>query len=387
MRLTAIDSESLDRTIAELIASTDDVRVLSLAAGATYPNVSIVLPFTGDSRYDGIRIVGNRTKLIGRADEHLLHIGRGWDAVADAQWSMPKIKGVELSGIDFDIRGNGVVFDFTDRGVVSDCSFADSPREALITSGGGSSRNTSVSQCRAVNCGNGWSAGGLAAFNLNGAGDRLEYSTARNCGSGVETGGTGVMVSHCSFSSARLLVGSAVHGCSDVSIANCDFQDSQIEVGNGVGKLSDFRLLNSVCVDSPVCWLNAKPANKVTAPDLPFSDRRSLVAGNTFLGHGGTYQQALRLTNWSTEIPTMPLDFVGNLVDVPAGWGVVVQGYDPGDVVIEDNWFKSELVGVYSLNLPDGTPLPDNSKRIKWGRNRKPGAAWFQIVGKPLVAI
>lgn len=333
---------------------------ISLPAGAVFNDVQLVLPYTADRRYRGIKIVGNRTTLRSSKDatEPVIHIGRGWSS-----WDAPKLTGIELSGLIVEQRSNasprckGVWIEFTSGSLIQNCEVR-SKLEGIYQGGGHSDEGLTVLRCVAAGCGKGWNLGPLAAFNLNGFRSRLLSSTATDCGWGVESGGTGLSVVDCQFTDAPFAIGSTVYGVSDLSVTRSTFTRSYITVGNGIGKISDVRIVDNTLTDSPLVWDGAATTNRVNLPGLPFSGHPSVFMGNTCIGRAADWRaQSIRLTNWYQHMPSPPLRVVGNRMDTAPGLAVVSQGYG-SSVLFDGNAWPEQWKTVYR-NLPDGRPLPD----------------------------
>lgn len=386
-----VDPTKVDRVVVvhpgeSIQAAVDSLAGFSMRGGtvqldpsATYRDVAVVIPGTSPRYYNAIKIRGNRTRLVSPRDSQqpVLWIGKGWD-----DWSAEKLEGIELSGLIIEQTseanpgiGKGVYVSFTKGAVIRDCDFIDCPFEALFEEGGNANEQLTVLNCRAFRCGTKWSRGPLAAFNLNGFGSRIINSLASHCGWGLESGGTELRVDGCRFEDAPLALGSTVYGQSDVQLARNTFDRSPITIGNGIGRQSDVRILDNTLIDSPLQFCGAASANKVQLPNLPFHDRQSLVAGNTFLG------ESIRLTAWDKSLPIPPLRVVGNRIEAAPRQGIVVQGYLGNAVEFVDNGFSSAEVGVAWCYLPGGKPasLPDPTPMLKWARSRAPDKAYFLV--------
>jgi hypothetical protein len=332
-----------------------------LPAGATFEGVRLVLPYTNDRRYAGIKIVGNRTTLRSSKDatEPVLHVGRGW-----SDWAAPKLTGIEISGLvivqqsNASPRAKGIWIEATDGSLVDGCEFRDCKLEALYEGGGHSNTGMAVVGVRASGCGRAWTSGPLAAFNLNGYRARIIDSHATDCGWGLESGGTELTVTGCTFTDSPVALGSTVYGCSNQTLTRSTFTRSYITVGNGIGKVSDVRIVDNTLTDSPIVWTGAALTNRVELPGLPFSPHTSVVMNNTFVGRTADWRnQSLRLTAWYPQFPPPPLRVVGNRMDTASGQAVISQG-QPGKVSFEDNAWPEAWHSIYR-NLPTGEALPD----------------------------
>lgn len=346
--LTATPDESL-QSLVDGLASNGGGTLL-LEAGRTYTNVSLRLPWDSTQRYQNIRIIGHRSRLVGNSGP-ILHVGEGCP-----DYKLPKLQGVELHGLDFDIQGDGVTIQQTVGALVSDCTFNGSAREALITGGADSTTSTIVRNCHALDCGNRWEAGPLAAFNMNCLDGRLEYSTATLCGLFGEFGGNGTRITHCHADNSPVKIGSGSFGVSNIEISNSRFEESYIECENPLGRMADIRIVHCTLRNSPFCWGGAADKDNVTIPAMPFSDRPSLFASNLVMGHEQNWSnQGVRLT--AHKLKPTPLCVIDNTFDCPDGQAVISQGI-PGPVAFSANRWPKNWHTVYR-HLPDGTKLED----------------------------
>lgn len=164
---------------------------------------------------------------------------------------------------------------------------------------GGWNKNATLTDCEAIDCGNGGPAytQSTSGFNAHAFNTRYIRCRAKRCGQGFEFGATGTIVDGCIASdpgpgtpSMAYNCGSSVNGVWKVRLLRSrsfGYVDAVL-IGNGIGRLSDVRVEGCTFVGGSLNFHGGQPTNFARHPFPGFEGpdtHGSAVVGNTFIFH------------------------------------------------------------------------------------------------------